>query len=105
MRVDGLPTKPDIISTASHTAMTTAAHIKDANGNDPNYAFGWGVSPQWHNGAMDGTIAFLQVLNNGYTYAVVANTRPANDGFAFGLSSTVQKIVNGVSAWPNYDLF
>lgn len=105
VRVDGLPTKPDIINASSHTAMTTAAHIKDANGNDPNYAFGWGVSPQWHNGAMDGTIAFLQVLNNGYTYAVVANTRPANDGYAFNLSSTVQKIVSGVSSWPNYDLF
>ena len=37
--------------------MTTDSQVKDANGNDPNYAFGWGVGPQWHNGAMAGTIA------------------------------------------------
>ncbi|HEV3042063.1 MAG TPA: serine hydrolase [Candidatus Angelobacter sp.] len=104
VRVDGLPTKPDIISSASHTAMTTDSGIKDANNNDPNYGFGWGL-PQWHNGAMDGTIAFLQVLPNGYTYSVVANTRPANDGFAFNMSGVVQNIVKGVSKWPAYDLF
>lgn len=105
VRVDGLPTKPDLLSSASHTTMTTAAHVKDSKGNDPNYAFGWGVSPQWHNGAMSGTIAFLAVMPGGYTYAAVVNTRPADDGFAFTLSSTLQKIVNDVSAWPSYDLF
>lgn len=105
VRVDGLPSKPDILSPASHTTMTTAAHVKDSKANDPNYAFGWGVSPQWHNGAMSGTIAFLAVMPNGYTYAAVVNTRPGDDGFAFTLSSTLQKIVNDVSAWPGYDLF
>ena len=105
VRVDGLPTKPDIISAGSHTTMTTDSKIPDSKGNDPNYAFGWGVSPQWHNGAMEGTTAFLAVMPNGYTYAVVANTRPANDGFAFNLSSTLQAIVKGVSKWPGYDLF
>jgi D-alanyl-D-alanine carboxypeptidase len=104
VRVDGLPTKPDIVSTTSHTAMTTDSGIKDAQGKDPNYGFGWGL-PQWHNGAMEGTIAFLETLPNGYTYAVLANTRPDNDNFAFNLSSTAQKIVNGVSSWPTYDLF
>ncbi|HYL17896.1 MAG TPA: hypothetical protein VEV20_04415 [Burkholderiales bacterium] len=44
-------------------------------------------------------------MTNGYTYAAVVNTRPANDGYAFNLSSTLQKIVNGVSAWPGFDLF
>ncbi len=104
VHVDGFPTKPDIISSGSHTTMTTDSKIKDAKNNDPNYGFGWGV-PQWHNGAMDGTIAFLSTMPNGYTYAVITNTRPDNDGFAFNLSSTVQNIVNGVSKWPAYDLF
>ena len=57
VRVDGLPTKPDIFTAASHTAVTTDSGIKDANGNDPNYGFGWGL-PQWHNGDIDGSIAF-----------------------------------------------
>jgi len=104
VHVDGLATKPDIISAASRAAMTTDSGIKDANKNDPNYGFGWGL-PQWHNGAMDGTIAFLQVLPNGYTYSVVANTRPANDGFAFNMSGVVQNVIKNVSKWPGYDLF
>jgi len=105
VRVDGLPTKPDIISSGSHTSMVTPAHIKDNKGNDPNYAFGWGANPQSHNGAMDGTLAYLAVLNNGYTFAVVVNSRPANDIWGSTLYGTIQNIVNSVSAWPKYDLF
>lgn len=105
VRVDGLPTKSDIISANSHNLMLTDSGIKDVNGNDPNYGFGWGTQNQWHNGAMEGTVCFLQALPNGYAYAVVANTRPANDGFAFNLAGAVQKIISGVSKWPGYDLF
>jgi CubicO group peptidase (beta-lactamase class C family) len=105
VRVDGLPSKPDILTASSHTLMVTDSGIKDANNKDPNYGFGWGTQNQWHNGAMNGTISFLQVLPNGYTYAVIANTRPANDGFASNLSGAVQQIINGVSQWPTYDLF
>ncbi len=104
VRVDGLPTKPDIFSAASHTAVTTDSGIKDVNGNDPNYGFGWGL-PQWHNGDIEGSIAFLQVLPGGYTYSVLANTRPANDGGAFNLSGVVQKIISTTPNWPKYDLF
>jgi CubicO group peptidase (beta-lactamase class C family) len=105
VHVDGLPTKKDIITIGSHTTMLTDSGIKDAKGNDPNYGFGWGSQNQWHNGAMDGTIAFIQVLPNGYTYAVIANTRPANDGFAFNMAGVVQNIIKGTSKWPAYDLF
>lgn len=104
VHVDGQPTKPDIISASSRTQMLTDSGIKDANGNDPGYGFGWGM-PQWHNGAMDGTVAFIQVLPNGYTYAAVVNTRPASDGFAFNLSAAMQNIIKNVSGWPSYDLF
>ena len=104
VRVDGLATKPDILSQWSHTTMLTDSGIPDVNGHDPNYGFGWGL-PQWHNGSIDGSIAFLQVLSGGYTYSVVCNTRPANDADAFNLSNVVQKIIAGVSAWPTYDLF
>jgi hypothetical protein len=69
-----------------------------------NYGFGWGL-PQWHNGDIEGSIAFLQVLPGGYTYSVLANTRPANDGGAFNLSGVVQKIISTTPNWPKYDLF
>ena len=104
VRVDGLATKPDILSLASWKTMLTDSGIKDSKGNDPNYGFGWGL-PQWHNGDIEGTIAFLQVLPGGYTYAVLANTRPSGDSGAFNLSAVVQKIISGVSKWPAYDQF
>ena len=104
VRVDGLATKPDIITAQSHATMLTAPHIMDAAGKDPNYGFGWGL-PQWHNGDIVGTIAFLEVLPGGYTYAVLANTRPAKDTGAFALSAVVKKIITSVGTWPAYDLF
>jgi len=105
VHVDGSPTKPDIISAESYKETMTAAHIKDNKGNDPGYGFGWFVSPQWHNGCMEGTIAWEEVLPNGYGYTFVANTRPANDGCAGNFSNAVQGIIGSVSAWPSYDLF
>ncbi len=104
VRVDGQPTKPDIISAKSHIEMTTDSGIKDASNKDPNYGFGWGL-PQWHNGDIEGSIAFMEVLPNGYTYSVIANTRPPNDGYGFNMSGAVKNIINSVSSWPSYDLF
>lgn len=105
VRVDGNASKPDIISAQSFTTMTTAAGVNDVNGNNPNYALGWAASPQSHNGAMDGTTAVLAVAPNGFGFAAVANTRPGNDQFAGNLTSMVQQIIAGVSAWPSHDLF
>jgi CubicO group peptidase (beta-lactamase class C family) len=105
VRVDGETTKADILSSGSRTTMVTKAGILDGNGNDPNYGFGWANNPQSHNGAMTGTIAILAKAQNGFTYAVVANTRPANDGFAGNISVMAQSIINTVSAWPRHDLF
>jgi len=105
VRVDGEATKPDILASDSRTTMVTKAGIKDSNGNDPNYGFGWANNPQSHNGAMSGTVAILAKAQNGFTFAVIANTRPANDGFAGNMSAMAQNIINGISAWPSYDLF
>jgi CubicO group peptidase (beta-lactamase class C family) len=105
VRVDGGAAKPDILTIAARSEMLTAPHIKDNKGNDPNYGFGWFVSPQWHNGCMEGTIAQEEVLPNGFTFAFVVNTRPANDGCAGVLAGVVQNLIQNVSAWPKYDLF
>jgi CubicO group peptidase (beta-lactamase class C family) len=105
VRVDGSSTKPDILSTTSRNEMLTASHIKDNQGKDDNYGFGWFVSPQWHNGCMEGTIAQEEVLPNGFTFAFVVNTRPANDGCAGVLAGVVQNVIQNVSSWPNHDLF
>ncbi|HEY2293616.1 MAG TPA: serine hydrolase [Thermoanaerobaculia bacterium] len=105
VRVDGLPSKPDILSAASHAVMVTDPHVKSASGNNPDYALGWCLSPQWHDGAMPGTISLLVLAPNGYTFAAVVNYRPADDDFAYTLMAELQKVINEVSAWPGYDLF
>lgn len=105
VRVDGLPSKPDILSAASHATMITDPHVKDAAGKNPDYALGWCLSPQWHDGAMTGTISLVVLMPDGYTFAAVVNTRPADDDFAYTLSAVLQKVINEVSAWPGYDLF
>lgn len=60
---------------------------------------------QSHNGAFFGTIAFAWIRNDGYTAAVVANTRPAGDGFAFGMRATVDGLIDQVTTWPTWDMF
>ncbi len=107
VRVDGLPTKPDIISASTYKTMTTKAGIKDAKGNDPGYAFGWvvGSGYQWHNGAMTGTIALMGRAPGGFGYAAVVNTRPSKDTFVGNLKQMLDDIVAGVASWPGYDLF
>jgi CubicO group peptidase (beta-lactamase class C family) len=107
VKVDGSPTKPDIISAATHKTMTTKSGVKDAKGNDNTYALGWevGGNTQQHNGAMSGTIAQLIHLPNGWSFAAVVNTRPGNDTFAGDLAGMLNEIISGVSAWPSYDLF
>ncbi|MDQ3814609.1 MAG: serine hydrolase [Armatimonadota bacterium] len=107
VRVDGLPTKPDIVNGTSHTTMTTKPGIMDKNGNDPNYAFGWvvGSGYQWHNGAMSGTLGLMAKAPNGYGYAALVNSRPSGDQFAGELKQMLDQIIAGVSDWPAYDLF
>jgi len=105
VHVDGEPNKADILDAATRTTMVTKAGVLDLNGNDPNYGMGWAIDPQDHNGAMTGTIAWLGKTSNGFSYAIVANTRPDDDGFAGNLSALAQSIIDSVSTWPAYDLF
>jgi CubicO group peptidase (beta-lactamase class C family) len=101
VRVDGFNTKPDILQAASITRMFTGSSVK------PGYGMGWIVDPAYkgHNGAMDGTIAFLVRRNDGYCLAVLVNMRPSGDGFCFELKGVLDSIVTSVGKWPAYDLF
>ena len=54
---------------------------------------------------MDGTIGFLWDTDDGYTFAILANTRPEDDGCAWDARGMIEDILYDVSQWPNYDLF
>ena len=101
VRVDGFAAKADILSSADEAAMNAGSVP------NPGYGAGWIIDSSYrgHNGAMNGTIGFLVRRNDGFSFAVLANTRPAGDSFCFGLKGVLDSIVGSVSAWPAYDLF
>lgn len=107
VRVDGLSTKSDIVSSGSYTAMTAKPGISDKNGKNPNYVFGWvvGSGYQWHNGAMNGTLGLMARAPNGFGYAALVNTCPGGDQYAGELKLMLDQIIAAISAWPVYDLF
>jgi CubicO group peptidase (beta-lactamase class C family) len=109
-RIDGNSANAELLENASLTAMLTPSMAPGPNGGGTNYGLGMVVNSTWwgHNGAMDGTIAFMVYRNDGIGFAFTCNTRPPNDQFAGGLRSVVNGIINtlnAANAWPAYDLF
>jgi hypothetical protein len=101
VRVDGFTAKADILSSADEAAMNVGS------ADNPGYASGWIVNPSWrgHNGAMPGTMGFLVRRSDGFSFAVLANTRAADDEYCFKLKGVLDDIVGSVSGWPAYDLY
>lgn len=56
----------------------------------------------YHNGAMSGTKAVLRRRNDGFSYAAVSNT---GDGSTTEIDKILGQVVDGVSNWPNVNLF
>jgi len=102
-RIDGSATNSDIISAARYTEMHTGS-ISNAT-----YGTGLILNNTWwgHNGAMDGTISFMVHRNDGLDFAVICNTRPAQDSFCWTLKGAIDTALNSIpaAAWPSYDLF
>ena len=101
VRADGFAAKTDILFANTEATMFAGAPA------NPGYGLGWIVDSAYrgHNGAMNGTIGFLVRRNDGFSFAVLCNTRPANDGFCFELKGVIDGIVSSSVAWPAYDLF
>ena len=105
---DGIETYPDIISKESFRAMT---RVGTPSGTTP-VGVAWflgtnavGSTQDWnHSGGMPGTTSLLARLTSGVIVAVVSNT--ARDGnFYSDLSGGLIDAVNGITDWPETDLF
>ena len=97
VRVDGFPTKADFLEDASVTTMTTPSAVNNG------YAKGWRVNTSnhwWHSGSFAGARSILVRTSGGFCWAFLVNTR--KDG---SLDNTMWDVVNGVSTWPDIDLF
>ncbi|KAN0082167.1 Beta-lactamase/transpeptidase-like protein [Elaphomyces granulatus] len=104
--VDGISTKPDILSPSIESEMWQASSL------DNGYAKGWIVNQplnNWrgHNGGFGGTGAFFtqRTDNSKIGFMVVMNTNPQLDGTSWNLRALVDGMISKVGAWPSYDLF
>jgi CubicO group peptidase (beta-lactamase class C family) len=79
MRVDGLNTKPDLLSVTTLNTMYTPSNI------EPTYAKGWNVNSlnnHWHIGSLPGEQAVMVNTSDGFSWAVLINTRLPNSDIA-----------------------
>lgn len=98
---DGFSTKPDFLKNVSIETMTTPSTA------NRYYAKGWSVNTHnnwWHGGSLPGTSSILVRTSNGFCWAFLANKRKKGE-FSLELDQMMWKAVNGVSSWPNIDLF
>ncbi len=104
--VDGFATRPDILTNATLTTMTTPS------ANASYYAKGWTVNQfnnWWHTGAIDGTASiWVRASNNGYLWAFITNKRiidNQSNAFWSDLDGLPWSCVQNTSTWPSHDLF
>jgi len=104
VRYDAIEPKDDYLTSKSETVMWT---VNDLSLAVRPYAKGWLVQDGWkgHNGAFDGTGSFFTQRPDGKGFAVVMNTKVANDSSSDTLRNLVDAMISKVSAWPTYDLF
>ncbi|MCB0526172.1 MAG: serine hydrolase [Lewinellaceae bacterium] len=105
VHVDQSNSVPDILSPGSLTSMFTKS---PKNGS---YCRGWalvqGSGSLWHNGALPSTLSEMKQTSDGYSIAILMNTRPAKDKDFNGgdMGSLLGNIKKAITYWPNHDLF
>lgn len=104
LAVDGFSSKPDILTPATLTTMSTPS----AQNNF--YAKGWQVNNfnnWWHTGALDGTATIIVRTNNQFTWAFLLNKRivgTQSPAFWNDFDALPWNCIQATTAWPNHDL-
>jgi len=102
--VDGYPTRPDVLSQASLTNMTSPSST------NTGYAKGWQVHTTgfsgnwWHSGSLPGTSSFLVRTNTQFAWAFVFNETAAGNYFS-ALDGLGWNCLAATSTYPTHDLF
>ncbi|TDH24577.1 class A beta-lactamase-related serine hydrolase [Segetibacter sp. 3557_3] len=100
---DGFNTRPDILSAASIQTMTTGSSA------NPSYGMGWMVNSSnnwWHTGALPGTATMLARASNGFSWAILTNTRSMDANFGNEMDQLIWRAINNPNTqWPTKDLF
>jgi CubicO group peptidase (beta-lactamase class C family) len=101
VRVDGFPTKPDILNAASIREMTTPT----ATGS--GYACGWQVNLAnnwWHIGSLPGTTTVMVRTSGQLCWAALTSTRRPGSDINGDIDRLPWAMVNKVTRWPDIDL-
>lgn len=107
-RVDGKSGKQDIISAAQYTSMTTRSSYTPNPVNQSAYAKGWSFNDGgiFHDGALPGMQSRLVIRNDGFSYALIVNSRlKSNNDFSGDFNAIVRELIEEINGWPTYDLF
>lgn len=102
VRVDGFPSVADQLPANFLKRMYTPSAA------NANYARGWSVNASdnyWHDGSLPGTSAVLVRTGNGYGWAGLANSRPAETDRRGELDRLMWQIKKALRYWPPVNLF
>jgi CubicO group peptidase (beta-lactamase class C family) len=102
VHVDGFTSPSDILSHSSIKNMTTPSNANSS------YAKGWSINTYnhwWHTGSMPGSSSMIARLNNGFTLAIVMNTRTPNSSMLQDVDTMAWAVIGAVPQWPQYNLF
>jgi len=102
LAVDGLSTKPDILSSESIEIMTN-----NDNGSAP---IGWKSTVSngtwWRTGYFPGTAAMMKRQADGYSWVVLCNSSSWNGPEIYSyINGMMSKIFSQMETWPDFDLF
>lgn len=110
-RVDDRRPVADVLDEDTLETMTARPDVARWRDTEYYYANGWNVRPGpgnwWHNGSLPGTTSILVRAGDAdLAWAAVFNSRPPNwDRFDRELDLTLWRAVEGVTSWPDHDLF
>ena len=108
--VDGRSNRPDILSPALITTMTSNGPTVCGSGAC-YYAFGWLVRPTqgdatWsHGGALPGTTSIIVRSFHNFSWVALFNARAWTPNFDAELEATLWSALSNVTSFPTHDLF
>lgn len=102
VRVDGFPTKPDLLKPETIKMMTTASPA------NAGYAKGWCVNKSnnwWHMGSLPGTTTVMVRAHHQFCWAALINTRKPGSSIDADLDKLTWEMIDRIKTWPEEDLF
>ena len=108
--IDGRPSHTNLLGLATIKTMTSRPSPPWRHTDEPYYGMGWQVRDTpgnwWHDGALPGIRTEMVRAGNGFSWALLFNSRPLEDSaFYAEMDNLGWKALNAVSTWPTNEKF